>query len=126
MYVMETKVCKSCNINKTVDQFEKDNKHIKKDGTVSIYYKPECKECRKGCRTEDKMRYRQNNIDKINEYRQKNIEHINAYKNAYRQKNIEHINAYNQEKINCTCGCTITRINLSRHKKSEKHNNSIN
>ena len=42
---METKVCNTCSIAKTMNEFNEDRKYIKKDGTVNIYYKANCKDC---------------------------------------------------------------------------------
>ena len=43
------------------------------------------------------------------EYRQQEKE--------YREENKDKINARMKEKITCTCGCVLSKGNLSRHKK---------
>ena len=48
------------------------------------------------------------------------------HEKEYREKNREKINAQMKEKITCTCGCVLSRGNLSRHKKSQQHINSTN
>ena len=48
------------------------------------------------------------------------------HEKEYREKNREKINAQMREKITCTCGCVLSKVNLSRHKKSPKHINSTN
>ena len=39
------------------------------------------------------------------------------YNKEYNEKN----NEKNKEKVTCECGCIITKIQLTRHKKSNKH-----
>ena len=48
------------------------------------------------------------------------------HEKEYREKNREKINAQMREKITCTCGCVLSRGNLSKHKKTPKHINSTN
>ena len=48
------------------------------------------------------------------------------HEKEYREKNREKINAQMREKITCTCGCVLSKVNLSRHKKSQQHINSTN
>ena len=56
------------------------------------------------------------------EYRQKEKE----YSLHYREANKDKINARMREKITCSCGCTLSKGALSRHKKeSQQHINSI-
>ena len=43
------------------------------------------------------------------------------YMKEYREKNKETINKKKLEKLICECGATITRSNISTHKKSKKH-----
>jgi hypothetical protein len=44
------------------------------------------------------------------------------YNKVYRRDN----NAYIKEKIECNCGCLITRGNISRHRKTNKHTFFLN
>ena len=60
------------------------------------------------------------------EYREKNKEHLQLYKKEYHEKNKEKINAYRAEKIVCECGCVIRRSDISRHRKTKKHNDLMN
>ena len=48
------------------------------------------------------------------------------HEKEYKEKNKEKINARTKEKITCTCGCVLSKVNLSRHKKSPKHSNTTN
>jgi hypothetical protein len=58
-----TKLCRKCQVVKeTTTQFEKDRK--RKDG--SYQYKPECKDCRKGCRVQDQAAYQQTHREELN------------------------------------------------------------
>ena len=90
---METKICKFCNVEKSVDDFYVNN--IKSYGRGK-YYTAECKTCR------------------------------NTIVREYREINKEKINTSMREKITCSCGCTISKGTMSRHKKSQQHMNSTN
>ena len=48
------------------------------------------------------------------------------HEKEYREKNKEKINARTREKVTCTCGCILSRGNISKHKKSQQHINSTN
>jgi len=65
--------------------------------------------------------YYEENKDKIKEntskYRKANKDKNLKYQQKYRDKNKDKIN----EKINCECGCMISKANLLRHQKSPKH-----
>ncbi len=39
----------------------------------------------------------------------------------FREQNKEQFNAQQREKVTCTCGCVLSRGNLTRHKQTEKH-----
>jgi len=85
---------------------------------------------------EKNAEYRQKNKNKIAEYYQKNKEKA-AEKNAeyrqknknkiaeknaeYRQKNKNKIAEKNTEKITCECGSVVTKVYLSKHTKTKKH-----
>jgi hypothetical protein len=43
------------------------------------------------------------------------------HEKEYKEQNKEAINARTREKITCTCGCVISRGNLSRHQKNKQH-----
>ena len=44
----------------------------------------------------------------------------------YYHTNKEQINAYKLEKIECECGCMISRRHIARHRKTKKHKDYIN
>ena len=91
--IMETKICKLCNAEKSVDDFYVNN--IKSKGRGK-YYTAECKTCR------------------------------NPIVREYYDKNKEQITARLREKVTCTCGCTVSKSALSRHKrKSQQHLNAM-
>lgn len=77
--------------------------------------------------------YYENNKDKLNEkmkeWRENNKDKLKEYKKEYNENNKEKINEKQKEKIQCDlCGSIITRVNLSRHKKSikcQEHKNII-
>ena len=56
------------------------------------------------------QQYQELNKDKLTEYKKQ-------WGKQYRIKNKEHLT----EKIECECGCLISRTNLVRHKTSKKH-----
>jgi hypothetical protein len=73
--------------------------------------------------------YQEKNKHKLSEYkRQYYAEHkqdtIQKAK-EYRLTNYENVKQKQVEKILCICGCEISRTNLSQHKKSKKHLDSM-
>ena len=65
--------------------------------------------------------YRENNKEKEKEYYENNKEKLLEYQKEYRKNNKEKIAEYQKEKIKCDkCGLEVSRIHLSRHKKSMK------
>lgn len=55
--------------------------------------------------------YDVNNADKIKEYRINNADKIKAYRLLTRQ-----------ERVTCDCGSAVTKHNLQRHCRTQKHN----
>jgi len=62
----------------------------------------------------------QNKIKKA-EYYEKNKEQFKIKHAEYREKNKEQLKINQSEKITCECGIQITKKNISRHQKSNKH-----
>ena len=54
-------------------------------------------------------------------YRENNKDILNEYQNEYRENNRKIINEKQREKITCECNCKITKSNLSKHLKTQKH-----
>ena len=69
--------------------------------------------------------YKLNNKDKISEYqteyRLNNKDKNKEYKKEYHLKNKEVIAENRKIKITCECGKEVTKLNISRHKKSKRH-----
>jgi hypothetical protein len=69
--------------------------------------------------------YYENNKEKITirnkNYRDNHKEEKAKTDKEYREKNKEIINEKIKEKITCECGDYITKCNIQRHKKSERH-----
>jgi hypothetical protein len=69
--------------------------------------------------------YRDNNKEKIQEYmkeyRETNKEILIDKKKEYYEKNKVTILKNMKEKVNCECGCEVTKSNLKRHQTSKKH-----
>lgn len=56
-------------------------------------------------------------------YREKNHKKIVERDKEYYEKNREEIKKKQKQKIECECGCFVTRWNISRHRKSPRHLN---
>lgn len=69
--------------------------------------------------------YREQHKEQIKEYKEKNKAQIKEYNKEYREKNKEQIKAKYSEKITCQCGAVICRNSLSRHIKTQTHQNNI-
>jgi len=61
------------------------------------------------------------NVEKIKQYRTDNAEKIKEKKKQYYIENAEKIKARQNEKIQCECGRLISRCNISKHRKTNKH-----
>ena len=74
---------------------------------------------------EKNKEYYEVNKEEINDKRRKHYEEnkkeILGKNKEWREKNKEKINEKNKEKVKCSCGDIITKCNLTRHKKSIKH-----
>jgi len=80
VYLITNKICKTCKINKSIDQFRK---RVKKD---RVSYEPYCVDCEsKFHKQYCKIRYRNNKIWYI-QYRIKNLEKIQKYQKRYLKK----------------------------------------
>lgn len=60
------------------------------------------------------------------EYYQKNKEKLAERKAEWYQKNKEELNEKRKEKVPCVCGSIVSKNNLARHNKSQKHQNYLN
>jgi hypothetical protein len=67
--------------------------------------------------------YREKNKEKKAEYREKNKKKFAEKKKEFYEKNKEKIAKKMAEKITCDCGSIVSKIHLSRHKKTKKHIN---
>ena len=73
-----------------------------------------------------KEHYEQNKdkiLEKQKERYEQNKDEILEQNKKYKEKNKEKISEKRKEKITCICGCEISRPNLSRHLKNDKHIN---
>ena len=87
---MNSKVCRQCNIEKTIDEYPKDGK--KKNG--DIHYRSVCKACIKQYK---KQYYKQYYQDKAKQRYQDNKEGLREYQKQYRQDNKEHIKQHKKQ-----------------------------
>ena len=95
------------------------NKYI--PGRTLEEYKTENKDAlnekeRQRNRTSERVAYQKERYDKIKEKK------LEQSRKRYQEKK-EQILARQKEKIICICGCTVTRNEISQHKKTKKHNN---
>ena len=64
------------------------------------------------------------------EYNEKNKEYIKdrkqEYNKEYRETNKEIITKKLKEKVNCQCGCVVTKHHKARHERNTKHINLMN
>lgn len=51
---------------------------------------------------------------------------MNNKMKKYREKNKDRLNEMKKEIINCECGSSLYKCNLSMHKKTKKHIDFIN
>ena len=69
--------------------------------------------------------YFEQNKDKISEYQkeyfEQNKDKILEYRKEYREQNKDNISTQRNTKVTCECGSVVAHGNLSRHKKSKKH-----
>jgi hypothetical protein len=69
-------------------------------------------------------RYPQRSRKEVNKtHYEKNKEKISEKQKEYKEKNKEKISNQNKENVKCECGSVVTKVNLSRHKKTQKHQN---
>jgi len=59
---------------------------------------------------------------KKKEYREKNKDKIKKQTKEYYEKNKEQIKEKRKKKIICKCGASVSKRNISTHKKSKMHN----
>ena len=57
-------------------------------------------------------------------YRERNKDKLIESRKKYRENNLDKLKAHSAEKVKCSCGCFISRSNISQHKKSLKHQQS--
>ena len=74
-------------------------------------------------------KYREENKEKFTasqaRYRKKNKEKIAKYQTEYRGKNKEKLNQKQKEKVTCECGSNLSKVNLARHRTTDKHNDRM-
>ena len=77
-----------------------------------------------------KKEYREDNkeniLEKLKEWRENNKDYNLNYYTENKEKIAEKHKEKLKEKITCECGCEVSKINLSTHKKSLKHIKLIN
>ena len=57
----------------------------------------------------------------VRRWQKRNPEKIKEYKQRYVATHKEEIQKYQLGKVTCDCGITVSRVNLSPHRRSQRH-----
>ena len=110
-------------LTRTAKEWRKDNKEYVKQKKNEYHKKNKEKIL------EQKKQYYQANkkiiIEKNKEYKQKNKEQILQQQKQYYLKNKDEISKKMKIKINCPCGGSTTKNDMSKHCKTNKHQNYL-
>ena len=96
------------------------NRHLDHDHNTGLFRKIIC--CK--CNTYDSyIKYPNgyNLKEWHKEWRKSNDEYLKQKKKDYYEKNKEQINNRKKEKIECECGCIVSRDHMWKHKKTNRH-----
>lgn len=58
---------------------------------------------------------------KSKKYRETHVNEIKEKKKQYAKDNFEKLKAHRSKKLQCQCGCFISRIHMPRHQRTNKH-----
>ena len=75
----------------------------------------------KGKIAERHKEWREANKEKIAEYYENNKEKMKEKNKEYYEANKEKILEKNKEKIKCECGCEVSRNDIAKHRRTNKH-----
>jgi len=127
-------LCAELNSHKCFRTSEEDKEHRRiyrknyfqnNKETIAEYAKT-YRENNKEVFTEKEKVYRQNNKDKLSKsfsvYYQNNKDAMCERSRVYRENNKDRLYA----KITCDCGCEISNVNLSTHRKTKRHIDLMN
>ena len=80
--------------------------------------------------SQQRKQYRENNKQTLaeynNQYRENNKQKISAQDKQYYENNKQELSEKRKIKIECECGALVRKTDISRHRKSTKHQNYIN
>ena len=111
MSLMDTKCCRLCQQNKTLDNFHKRS-------SLDNTYRSECKECANIL----KKQYRDKNKEQIKIkskiYYESNKDKIKTLVKEYKDIHRNEIRESKKEKVKCICGLSVSRSNYSAHIKT--------
>jgi len=118
-YIRNNKCLNKIIVGRTLEEYYQDNKeYIRK---IHKNYRENNKEYIKKINEN----YRENNKEQLTEknkkYYENNKEKMNEKHKDWVNNNKEYIIEKRKEKITCECGCIISRDNLIRHQKNNKH-----
>jgi hypothetical protein len=60
---------------------------------------------------------------KQSEWKEANKEKLDKTRKEYYEKNRDILNAKKKEKVQCGCGCVVSKGNIYNHRKSKIHHN---
>ena len=85
--------------------------------------------CGTGCSTKKEYmkQYHEENKNEFNEkqkqYYEEHKNEISEKRKQYREKKKDEINEKRRQKVTCECGCVVTKVYLSKHRKTKNHIN---
>jgi len=125
-------------ISKKKKQHHENNKELisKQNKEYVLNHMEETKIYQKKYRTENtnqlkdnKKKYYQENYDNISEkskqHYKNNRDKILKQIKEYVDKNLDKIKARQKEKMTCECGCVVNKYNIQNHKRTVKHQQSM-
>jgi hypothetical protein len=117
IYIMSTKICKKCNIEKSVESFHK----------WKQYYKSQCKDCVNSSRVEYHKNYRSENSiqikNRIVEYNKNNKEKRKDSQKKWSDKNPNYMKDYQENRLKSDLLFKISRSIRTRISKSISRQN---
>ena len=84
-------------------------------------YHKEYREQHKEQNKQTRKKYRDQHKEHYKEWRDQHKEEIKQYKIKHYQQNKERISEKTKEKITCECGSCVRRCDITRHKRTNKH-----
>ena len=125
VYIIETKICNKCNIEKPIDQFgKKNNKYLSRcKQCINNYMKEYCLKNKEYKKTNNK-KYRENHKEKIKEitknWRENNKIHKKEIDKQYYENNIDKIKEYNKSYYKKNKKKLLEKAKIYKNKKRKE------